>query len=204
MSQRIPVNPGLVEWAGNNPGIYLRETPDGPWTGLGLYFDIVYSPKGRGHIMIVLDEPDTAAGFPQANNVCITSNRDLTHYMVDTFISKIPSFLGKVGLQGMSWHDMQSVRTEDKVPKRHSTILTADGVEAEMALETLAEPFAVETKTEHSATKQHEMYAVFLEAKDASMRVNDKPLTGRVTDRQFFGKTMSTAFLALSEIWVKP
>ena len=77
-------------------------------------------------------------------------------------------------------------------------------VTAEMDLRDLGEPFGVETTTENSATKAHEMYAVFFEAKDAALRINSNDLPGRVTDRQFFGRTMSTAFLALSEIWVRP
>ena len=32
----------------------------------------------------------------------------------------------------------------------------------------------------------------------------ERPLEGAVVDRQFFGRTMSTAFLAFSETWVTP
>jgi hypothetical protein len=34
--------------------------------------------------------------------------------------------------------------------------------------------------------------------------INGTALPGKVMDRQFFGQTMSTAFLALSETWVNP
>jgi hypothetical protein len=57
---------------------------------------------------------------------------------------------------------------------------------------------------ENSATKAHEMYSVFLEAKSAAVSVNGTQLPGSVQSRQFFGRTMSTAFLAFSETWVTP
>ena len=64
MNARIPVNPGRVGWAGENPGIYLKTDPAGDWSALGIFFRIVLSPHGRGHTMIVLDQPDTNSGFP--------------------------------------------------------------------------------------------------------------------------------------------
>ena len=65
-------------------------------------------------------------------------------------------------------------------------------------------PLPVEVTVENSATQEHEMYSVFLEAKAAEIVVNGTPLPGKVQDRQFFGRTMSTAFLAFSETWVTP
>ena len=202
MSARVPVNPGTVEWAGNNPGIYLRDTPDGPWTALGLYFDITWSPRGRGHVMVLLGEPDTAAGLPEVNNVCITDNRPMCEYLLDRFMRKFPSFLGKIGLDGMSWHDLDDVRVDDQMPGSQVTTVRSGDIEAIMSLQQLGQPFGVECTAENSATGEHEMYAVFMEAGDASMSVNGQALRGRVTERQFFGRTMSTAFLAISEIWV--
>ena len=29
-----PIHPGAVAWTGENPGIYLKDRQDGPWTGL--------------------------------------------------------------------------------------------------------------------------------------------------------------------------
>ena len=48
------------------------------------------------------------------------------------------------------------------------------------------------------------MYSVFLEAGNAEVLVNGTSLNGVVANRQFFGRTMSTAFLAFSETWVTP
>ena len=58
--QRITVNPGIVDWSGENPGIYLRDEAEGPWVTLGVFFRVVLSPFGIGHAMLVLDEPNTS------------------------------------------------------------------------------------------------------------------------------------------------
>ena len=63
---------------------------------------------------------------------------------------------------------------------------------------------AVEVTPENSATGKHDMYSLFFEARQAKIEVNGVRLSGNVSTRQFFGKTMSTAFLAFSETWAKP
>ena len=71
MNPNKPRNPGTVEWSGDNPGIYFKEDPDGDWTALGLFFRVTLSPYGRGHVMIVMDQPNEALGYPDANNICL-------------------------------------------------------------------------------------------------------------------------------------
>ena len=44
--QRTPVNAGSVEWSGENPGIYLKENPDGDYSVVALFFRIVYHHTG--------------------------------------------------------------------------------------------------------------------------------------------------------------
>jgi hypothetical protein len=82
--------------------------------------------------------------------------------------------------------------------------LTAGDLQVQMTWKDLQPPMAIEVGPDASATKQHDMYAVFLEARDAHITINGMALPGQVVDRQFFGRTMSTAFLALSETWVNP
>jgi hypothetical protein len=40
---RVPIHPGTVEWSGENPGIYLKDSADGPWRSLMCFFRIVLS-----------------------------------------------------------------------------------------------------------------------------------------------------------------
>ena len=46
------VFPGKVEWSGENPGISLKEAPDGPFVALASFFRVVLSPHGRGHALV--------------------------------------------------------------------------------------------------------------------------------------------------------
>ena len=66
--ERIPINPGSVDWSGENPGMYLKETPDGPFVTLISFFRVVLSPHGRGHAAFLLldpgSEPQTSGSDP--------------------------------------------------------------------------------------------------------------------------------------------
>lgn len=204
MSQRVPVNRGSVDWSGENPGIYLKTDPEGDWSALGIFFRVVLSPHGRGSTVIVLERPDERAGYPDVNNLCLTDNAELTRYLVDNYVAKFPSFRDKPGLAGMARLPLDEVETGGDMRSAYREIMRGGGVEVAMEWRDLSEPFAVEVTPKDSATGEHDMYSVFLEATDASILVDGRAFAGQVTDRLFFGKTMSTAFVALSEIWVKP
>jgi len=50
--------PGTVEWSGENPGIYLKANPNGPFTTLASFFRVVLSPHGRGHALVLVSPPN--------------------------------------------------------------------------------------------------------------------------------------------------
>jgi hypothetical protein len=52
---------GTVEWSGENPGISLKEVPDGPFVVLASFFRVVLSPRGRGHAVVLLQSPNDAS-----------------------------------------------------------------------------------------------------------------------------------------------
>ncbi|MEM7429474.1 MAG: hypothetical protein AAF441_25660 [Pseudomonadota bacterium] len=202
---RTSINPGRVDWSGENPGIYLKQDPAGDYTALALFFRVVLSPYGRGHAAIVLGAPDEAAGWPEVPNFIMTDNQRLMRWIVEGWVTKMPTFIGRAGLPAMSWLDVSSVeKRPGDLKARYSEILRGSGVTLEMNWMDMGPPLPVEVTKENSATKAHEMYSVFLEAKQAEIVINGTPLPGAVADRQFFGRTMSTAFLAFSETWVTP
>ncbi|MDH3634930.1 MAG: hypothetical protein OES20_09510 [Gammaproteobacteria bacterium] len=204
--KRISINPGRVDWSGENPGIYLKHHQDDEaYCLLSLFFRVVLSPYGKGHAAIVLAAPDTAQGWPQETNFIMTDNQRMMRWIVDGWVSKMPTFVGRAGLQQMSWLDLDSVqRQPGDLKTDYREILRGSGVTLEMHWSNLGDPLPVEVTAENSATKEHEMYSVFLEAKSAAVTVNGTELPGAVQSRQFFGRTMSTAFLAFSETWVTP
>ena len=204
MDPNFPRNPGKVEWSGENPGIYLKVDPTGDWSSLGIFFRVVLSPHGSGVTMIVLDSPDEEKGYPDCNNICLTDNRNLTDYLINDFMSKFPSFKGKKGLEAMTYLELDEVVSRgDFSDYRTESVISRD-TEVTMAWNDMGEPFAAEVAVDASATGEHEMYSVFLEAKQASIAVNGNYLPGSVMTRNFLGREMSTAFIALSETWITP
>jgi hypothetical protein len=203
---RISINPGRVDWSGENPGIYLKhKESDEAYCVLSLFFRIVMSPYGRGNAAIVLGAPDVAKGWPDETNFIITDNQRMMRWIVDGWVSKMPLFIGKAGLQHMSWLNLDSVhKTPGDLKTEYRETLRGSGVSLEMIWQDMGSPIPVELTVENSATKEHEMYSVFLEAESAIVKVNGTSLPGKVQSRQFFGRTMSTAFLAFSETWVTP
>lgn len=203
---RTSINPGRVEWSGENPGIYLRNDPASTrYDVLALFFRVVLSPHGRGNAGLVLGAPDEARGWPEVPNLIMTDNQRLMRWIVDGWVTRMPTFIGKAGLGAMAWLDCDSVeKRPGDLKSRYSETLRGSGVTLELIWRDLGPPLPVEVTKENSATKAHEMYSVFLEAKAAEVRINGTKLRGQVADRQFFGRTMSTAFLAFSETWVTP
>ena len=203
---RQSINPGRVDWSGENPGIYLKHNADDEsYCLLSLFFRVALSPYGKGHAAIVLGAPDEAKGWPEASNFIMTDNQRMMRWIVDGWVTRMPTFVGRAGLQHMSWLNLDSVqRQPGDLKTDYREILRGSGVTLEMHWSDMGDPIPVEVTVENSATKAHEMYSVFLEAKSAAVSVNGTQLPGSVQSRQFFGRTMSTAFLAFSETWVTP
>lgn len=201
---RVSMNPGRVDWAGENPGIWLKHgAGDETYCTLSLFFRVVLSPYGRGHAAIVLGAPAEAAGWPDAVNFIMTDNQRMMRWLVDTRVSRLPDFAGQAGLDAMTWLNLESVQKKPgDLKSNYSEVLRGSGVTLELNWFDLGTPLPVEVAAENSATGIHEMYSVFLEAENADIVVNGRSLPGTVQTRPFFGRTVSTAFLALSGTWV--
>ena len=62
---------GTVEWSGENPGISLKEMPDGSSVALASFFGVVLSPHGRGHALVLLQSPQDASPPAERGNFCL-------------------------------------------------------------------------------------------------------------------------------------
>lgn len=198
-----PVHPGKVAWTGENPGIYLKETPDGPWSGLMCFFRIVYSPHGMGHGVVVLDQPGEAKGMPEAMNLCISDNEPLARYLVDEFFSKFASFRVSPGIQAMTYLPLTHIERGGDTRSAYYELVRSRDVEVRMTWSGLGTPYAVDMPADRGPTKQHDMYSLFIDANDASVTINGRALRGKVAERDFAGRRKSTAFLAFSESWMQ-
>jgi hypothetical protein len=198
-----PVNPGKVDWSGDNPGIYLKDDEDN-WKTLAVFFKVVTSPLGGGKGVLVLGAPFQALAFPAVNNVCVTDNRPLMQWLIANFVSRFASFSGAQALGCLPYLPATSFTTTAERAKFHQESISGNGVEIVMRWEDLAEPFAVDVAPAMSATGQHQMYSVFVEARRGTITMNGTPLPGKIIQRNFLDRRMSTAFLAFSETWITP
>lgn len=198
-----PFNPGIVDWSGENPGIYLRESETAPWLSLSVFFRVVLSPHGRGTGVIVLGSPRDAVGLA-GNNLCMSDNEPLMRYLVNDFVSKFGSFRGMAGLGAMSYLPMAKCETHARGKDYYAEIMTGAGTDVELRWEELTDPIAADVQVPQSATGGHQMYSVFQGAQRGTISVNGKKLAGKATLRDFMGRRFPTAFLAFSETWLKP
>jgi hypothetical protein len=96
--ERIPINPGSVDWSGENPGMYLKETPDGPFVTLISFFRVVLSPHGRGHAaFLLLTRMGTA--WPTATQPLHHGQRALARYLKNDFVPHFGAFRGANGCE---------------------------------------------------------------------------------------------------------
>jgi hypothetical protein len=198
-----PIHPGPVDWTGENPGIYLKDDQDGPWTGLMTFFRIVWSPHGMGHGVVVLDQPGVEKGLPQVENFCITDNEPLARFLVAEFFSNFMSFRVSPGIKAIAYLPLTEVRRDGDPRTRYREIVKSKDFEVVMTWDRLGTPYAVDMPPDKGPTKKHEMYSLFVDAGDAAVTINGRPLRGRVVERDFAGTRKSTAFLAFSESWMR-
>ncbi len=198
-----PIHPGKVDWIGENPGIYLKEEQDGPWTGLMCFFRIVYSPHGCGHGVLVLDHPNVEKSLPEIDNFCITDNEPMARFLVDDFFSKFASFKVSPGLKAIQYLPLTEVRQEGDTRSSYSEIVNSADYEIRMTWDELGDPYAVDMPPEKGPTQAHEMYSLFIDSQKASVTINGRPLKGKLVERDFADTKKSTAFLAFAESWMR-
>ena len=198
-----PVIPGSVVWSGDNPGIYLQDDK-GEWQSLAVYFRVVTSPHGSGSGIVLLGAPRAASGWPASQNLCIATNQPLLRWLVSDFVAKFASFRGMAGLQNMTYMAATSASTSGDGSSFHEETLEGAGVSASLRWEDLSAPFAADVPPAQSATGEHRMLSVFVEAQRASIRVNGMALPGKIIERDFLGRRMKTSFLAFCETWIAP
>jgi hypothetical protein len=194
---------GTVDWSGENPGMYLRESPDGAYSALASFFRVVVSPHGPGHAAFVFLDP-TGSGSDERPNACYTDNEPLARYLEKGFISFFGAFKGNANLGRVQYRAADRFCHEGSHATAWREIVTGPGVHLELEWSELYDTFQLDVPPEGSATGQHRMFSTFVSARGASLRVNGQVAAGRPFPRNAHGRESSSAFLAFSETWLKP
>jgi hypothetical protein len=194
------VFPGTVEWSGENPGISLKEQPDGPFTTLASFFRVVLSPHGRGHALVLLRAPSEA---DSAKNICLTDNEPLARYLVAGFVSHFGAFKGLPGLSAMTYHAADSIAASGDPSSSYTETVTGRGTTVALTWSGLGAPFCFVFPPDKSATSLHHMPSLFVGCAEATIAVNGEVLPGKPVPREVAGHKISTAMLAFSETWIR-
>lgn len=199
----IPVNPGRIDWTGENPGILLKEREDGPWSALALFFRIAWSPHGAGRAMMIYERPELAEGPPRAANAVITDNAPMARYLMDEFVARFGVFGEVPAFRAMPVLPLRSAsRSGDPRGTRYVESVSSDALSVELVWEDLGVPTAIELPPELSGTGAHTMFSLLVEARRASILVNGRPLPGVPVPREQAGIRTTTAFLYFAETWI--
>jgi hypothetical protein len=201
---RTPINPGKIDWSGENPGMYLKQAADGPFVTLISFFRVVASPHGKGHAAFMLLDPQGDGRDAARPNVCLTDNEPLAEYLRKGFVAHFGAFKTARALDSVKYQPGWDFMPGGDGQTVHSEWFRSALGQVSLNWTGLSEPFLVEMDKEHSATGKHEMISLFFDARKTSATINGKAVAGKPFPREFAGKKdSSTAFLAFSETWVK-
>jgi hypothetical protein len=191
--------PGTVEWSGENPGISLKATPDGPFVALASFFRVVLSPHGRGHALVLMQSPQDE----KAANYCFHDNEKLARYLVGEFVSHFGAWKGLPGLKGLTYRPLDSVEASGDPASTYNETGKSGDLTVRLTWSGLGTPFCFALPPDKSATGRHSMPSLFVPCRDASISVNGKALAGKPVPREIAGHTLTTAMLAFSETWIR-
>jgi hypothetical protein len=197
------VFPGTVEWSGENPGISLKEAPDGPFTTLASFFRVVLSPHGRGHALVLMLSPQDAAPSADGANVCIADNEPLARWLVSDYVSHFGAWRGLPGLQKLQYRRVDSVTSEGDAITRYAETVRSGDLEVRLEWTGLGRPFCFALSPGQSATGRHHMPSLFVGCDAATVTVNGQRRPGAPIPREIAGQHISTAMLAFSETWIR-
>ncbi|MFQ5954352.1 MAG: hypothetical protein ACE5JZ_04745 [Kiloniellales bacterium] len=204
MVARPPINPGRVAWSGDNSGIYLKRKAHGPFVTRASYFRIVHSPHGRGHaLLLVTHEGDDVSADPSLS-LCLTDNEPLARYLVSEYARHFQQFRDIDLAAVVDYLPLDAVHAGGDGVKRHEERIAAPGYEVALWWEAFNAPYFVQLPAKRSATGLDEMFNVRMDARRAGCRINGRPAPGNVFPCDYEGRSSTTAFLALSETWVRP
>jgi hypothetical protein len=192
-----------VDWSGENPGISLKESPDGPFTTLASFFRVVLSPHGRGHALVLLQSPQQAEPPPDRPNFCLHDNEPLARYLVSDFVSFFGAYKSLPALQGLKYRRLDRVEASGDPATAYSETVRSGDTTVKLTWSGLTEPFCFVMPPDKSATGRHYMPSLFVGCKEATIAVNDRVLPGAPAPRDIAGRSITTAMLAFSETWIR-
>ncbi len=128
----------------------------------------------------------------------------MARYLKHNFVTYFAPFRGIPALQNCRFEPGSCFVNSGDVRRSYSEhFWNSTSGKVSLTWEPLGEVFFVEMPKERSATGQHEMFSLFVNASGVQVSIDGRGVAGRPVPRDVAGKASSTAFLALSETWVR-
>jgi hypothetical protein len=195
--------PGTVEWSGENPGISLKENPDGPFVSVASFFRVVLSPHGVGHALMLMMSPQEAGPPADRGNFCFHDNEKLARWLVSDFVSHFGAWKDTPGLKNLVYRPLQSAEASGDPATEYTETVKGSGMTVALTWRGLGKPFCFALPPDKSASGKHWMPSTFVPSADATITVNGRVLPGKPIPREMAGNQITTAFLAFSETWIR-
>jgi hypothetical protein len=196
---RPVVNPGKVDWSGENHTIQLAEAGTSKYSCMVSFFRVVISPFGRGHAAFVLPGPSDEG----KSNACYTDNRSLAEWLLRDFLGHFGPFKSLPALRGLKSVANATFGVEGNSPDSWTEVIKTATSEITLRWLGLGESFMVEMPIDQSPTKKHEMFSLFVPAETGEVIINGERAPGIPVPRQLADRSFSSAFLAFSETWTR-
>ena len=201
---RPTANPREVDWAGENPGMYLKESPDGPYVALISFFRVVLSPHGRGHAAFLVLDPYGDGKDAARPNLCATDNEPMAEWLKDEFVGHFVAFRGTSGLASVRTIPAWDFVAGGDGRTEHVEWFRSSAGQVQLVWKGWGDRYVLELVDGKAVTGRHEMFSTFVDVHETAAFINGRPVPGRPAPREFAGKkNASTAFLAFAETWVK-
>jgi len=199
-----PITPGTVDWTGENPGILLKDENNN-FSAMALFFRVAWSPVGQGQVLLLYGTPDQVEGSPDAPNVILSDNPDLTAFLKTNFISKLAAFANAPAFATLPEIGAQVVRSSgDPMSHRYTETIVGENLTVELVWEGFEPPRALELSPHEVASGEQNMFSLLVPAHAAQIIVNGHTLPGKLGTRVQAGYETTTAFLYFSETWIIP
>jgi hypothetical protein len=187
------VNDGTIIVNGENPFIWLSETPEGPRSSEASLWPITWSPKGAGHAFFIKSE------LTDNQWRIYTDNVELTRWMQSTVqgmlvpetkdqtIPTVPATFERAGDTKEAW----------------THTIKGDKDEIVMRWFNMAQPILVSDNdpVTEPPERPYGVSAVMIAAERAELYVNGQQAKGQIWPFELDGKPFTSGALAFSESW---
>jgi hypothetical protein len=195
--------PGTVEWSGENPGISLKDDPNGPFVSVASFFRVMLSPFGPGHALMLMMSPQDASPPRERGNFCFSDNEKLARWLVADFVSHFGAWKDTPGLKNLVYLPLESAEASGDPASTYSETVKAGDMTITLAWRDLGRSFCFALPPDKSASGKHWMPSTFVPCTEATITVNGRALPGKPIPREMAGQQITTAFLAFSETWIR-